>query len=98
MHFGILSFVGFDEEATFTLSNRGQFKLIHRSFGYNKMSVSMQSGITTWRCALNQSYPDLKCKAKAYTKQFGSLQKVKIIGDHTHASKIDQTTRRRKRK
>lgn len=83
-----LGFEGFDEEATFTLSMRGQFKLVHGGFGYNKMCASISSGITTWRCALNQSYPHLKCRAKCYTRQFGVLQKVKQIGEHTHAKTI----------
>lgn len=49
------------------------------------MSESSQSGITTWRCALNQSFPHLKCRAKAYTKQFGSVQRVKLSSEeHTH--------------
>lgn len=75
---------GFIEEATFTLSNRGQFKLIHDGYGYNKVNFSNASGITTWRCSLNQTYRDLKCYAKAYTKQVGSIQKVKKLGEHTH--------------
>lgn len=80
---------GFDEEACFTLSMRGQFKLVHSGYGYTKMCVSSMSGITTWRCALNQSYPHLKCRAKCYTRQVGIFQKVKQIGDHTHPKKIE---------
>lgn len=75
---------------------RGQFKLIHSGYGFTKMFVS-PTGITTWRCALNQSYAHLKCRAKCYTKQVGILQKVKQIGDHTHPKKIapgTQPTRR----
>lgn len=82
--------VGFDEEATFTLSARGQFKLVHKEFGYNKMSDSTTTGMTTWRCALNQSYPHFKCKCKAYTRKFGALQRVKIVGEHTHPAKVPQ--------
>lgn len=52
------------------------------------MCTSTMSGITTWRCALNQSYPHLKCRAKCYTRQVGVFQKVKQIGDHTHPKKI----------
>lgn len=40
--------------------------------------------------ALNQSHPHLKCRAKAYTRQIGSLQKVKIVGEHTHPAKLPQ--------
>lgn len=81
-------FEGYEEEACFTLSMRGQFKLVHLGYGYTKMCTSTMSGITTWRCALNQSYPHLKCRAKCYTRQVGVFQKVKQIGDHTHPKKI----------
>lgn len=85
--FMFLFTVGFDEEATFTLSMRNQFKLIHNGYGYNKMSFSVVTGITTWRCASNQSYPHLKCRAKAYTKQIGMEHKLKLSKDrHTHAA------------
>lgn len=67
---------------------RGQFKLVHQGFGYTKMFSSVSTGITTWRCALNQSYPHLKCRAKCHTRQIGTLQKVKQIGDHTHPKTI----------
>lgn len=87
-------FVGFDEEATFTLSARGQFKLIHENFDYVKMSVS-QTGITKWRCGKNQSFPHLKCKAKAETIEVGQIQKVKIIGTHTHPFRMKDNRKRR---
>lgn len=64
-------------------------RLVHLGYGYTKMCASTLSGITTWRCALNQSYPHLKCRAKCYTKQVGVFQKVKQIGDHTHPKKIE---------
>lgn len=91
-------FVGFDEEATFTLSARGQYKLIHDNYDYNKMNFSTASGITTWRCGLNQSYPYLKCRAKAHTKQVGSIQKVKVIEKHTHAANYKNKINKRKMK
>lgn len=79
---------GYIEEACFTLSARGQFKLVHMGYGYTKMCVSSVTGITTWRCASNGSYPELKCRAKCYTRQVGVLQRVKSVGDHTHPKKI----------
>lgn len=57
------------------------------------MSHSVLTGTTTWRCALNQSYPNLKCKAKAYTRQIGAFQKVKIFGEHSHPAKVTQQQR-----
>lgn len=98
MKFSDFLFVGFIEEATFTLSNRGQFKLIHQGFGYNKMSISAVSGITTWRCSLNQSYPHLHCKAKAYTCQVGSTQRVKLSDEmHTHSTTIMTNGKKKKK-
>lgn len=74
------------------------------------MSESNLSGITTWRCSLNQSFPQLKCKAKAYTKPIGTVQRVKLSPEeHTHStaklpngrnkkSKIKKINRKKTRK
>lgn len=80
-----IPFLGFIEEATFMLSKRGQFKLIHNGFDYLKMSYAKSSGITAWRCRHNLSYPHLKCRARAHTKECGQIQKVKLLGTHTHS-------------
>lgn len=83
---------GYDEEATFTLSARNQFKLVHKEYGYTRGSHSKALRITTWRCALNHSFPHLQCKAKAYTRPIGTQQKIKVCGEHTHAPRIDLQT------
>lgn len=48
------------------------------------MNYSTSTRTTTWRCASNQSHRHLNCKAKAYTRQIGNIQKVKLDGEHTH--------------
>lgn len=65
---------------------------MHNDYGYNKMNVSAQTGITTWRCALQQSHPQLKCKAKAYTRQVGPVEKVRVTGEHTHPTQLPPQT------
>lgn len=70
---------------------------MHQDYGYNKMNVSWQTGITTWRCALQQSHPHLKCKAKAYTRAFGTVEKVKVTGEHTHPTQIPPQTQQKQR-
>lgn len=61
---------------------------MHNEYGYNKMNISAQTGITTWRCAHQQSHRHLNCRAKAYTKQFGLSERVKVSGEHTHPAKL----------
>lgn len=50
------------------------------------MNYSASTRTTTWRCALNQSHRHLNCRTKAYTRQIGNIQKVKIVGVHTHSA------------
>lgn len=84
--FIVLFFKGYYDFAEFTHTNRGNPKLIHNQFFYNKSADANSHGIVTWRCALSHSFPKLKCKAKALTQVIGGYEMVKITGQHTHTS------------
>lgn len=73
---------GFIEEATFTLSKLNTLNLMHHGHGFKKHRTT-PSGATYWLCK-KYTDADLKCKVKAFTKQYGGRDRVKIIGEHTH--------------
>lgn len=95
--FSFLSFKGFLLEATYTLSRRGQLKLVSQEYEYTKVRYSPNTLITTWRCALPHSFPHFKCDAKAFTKKFGSTQMMKIVGEHSHTPNQQVELRQRKK-
>lgn len=69
----------FHEEATFTMTSRGRFKLICDKFEYTKSHSNENT--TFWRCVqARRNY----CKAKAMTRQFGPKQMVKTYDEHNH--------------
>lgn len=70
----------FTEEAEFTLSRAGQFKLTHQNHGFYKHSVK-PNGETFWRC---DKYRIRNCKVKAFTFKVGSKEMVKVFGSHMH--------------
>lgn len=79
-----LSFVrvGFDEEATFAMSMKGRFKLVHNGYEYTKGRNSSTSSTTsTWRCVRNRWKG---CKGKAVTRQIGQKHMVKCYEEHDH--------------
>lgn len=74
----------FPEEATFTLSKKGHFKLINNGFCYIKFMKS--KNLTRWRC----SKYALECKAKAITKKINSIEMVKVYNPHNHGPEFEQ--------
>lgn len=62
------------------LSARNQFNLVHQGYGFSKHRVTT-SGAQYWYCKRQR---DLKCKVKAYTKQFGTRHLVRVRGQHFH--------------
>lgn len=72
--------IGFIAEATFTVSRNNKFNLTHDGYGFNKHRVH-NSGEIYWYC---KKQKDIKCPAKAYTKQFGTKNMVKVKGTHIH--------------
>lgn len=69
----------FPDEAIFSLTNRGHFKLMHEGFEYIKNHTTNTT--TFWRCVQNRwKY----CKGKARSKQIGQLQMVAAYDAHNH--------------
>lgn len=75
--FKFISHLGFFDEATFTVSNKGKSKLMHNGFGYVKHTAS-RFDVTYWRCEFRS------CRGKAQTKNNGTKHFVKLTGIHNH--------------
>lgn len=71
--------LGFENEATFTLTRQGYSKLVHDGFSYQKKRVA--NGITYWRCV---KFQRTKCTGKAQTKRFRSKHMVQTYAPHNH--------------
>lgn len=69
----------FKDEATFTISRMGHFKLAHDGFTYLKLRKVNDS--TRWRCS---RYHYSKCRGKAITQKINSVEMVKAYGTHNH--------------
>lgn len=91
------SFLGYNHEATFTISRRGHLKLVHNEYEFTKVRFSKTTSTTAWRCALPHSFPQFQCDAKAFTKKFDSMQMLKMVGEHTHTPNKQNELRRRKK-
>lgn len=76
----------FFEEATFTLTKRRAYKLIHNNYEFLRHRSS-QDGATYWLCSHCQT-----CKAKAYTKPFSSKEMVKTFGEHSHKPTVTKVS------
>lgn len=77
-NFSHLSHADFVDEAIFTISNKGNSKLVYNGFGFVKHGT-LKNGATFWRCEFRP-----QCKGKAQTKKIGSKQMVKAYGTHIH--------------
>lgn len=66
----------FDGEATFTMNNRGNCKLIYNGYQYTKHN--MTKSMTNWRCRHKN------CKGKARTQQIGFKEMVQVMQSHIH--------------
>lgn len=71
---------GFNEEALFTVTERGYFKLIHEGYEYTKDRI--KNDVTFWRCFRRRP---LNCLAKARTRQINERNMVAITAPHNHA-------------
>lgn len=73
----------FPEQATFTLSKKGHFKLMNNGFCYLKFKKSKY--LTRWRCSKYAS----ECKGKAVTKKINSIEMVKVYNPHNHGPEFE---------
>lgn len=72
----------YEDEATFTMSLRGNFKLMYKGYEYIKRFDNLQ-GETNWRCCESRWE---QCKGKAKTKQIGLKHMVTSYRSHNHSS------------
>lgn len=80
MHKTITDFV---DVAKYRRTQRGAFKLVHKSYEYYKTDKQLE-GAQAWRCVYFNGVRGDKCLVRAYTKNFGMVDKVKIRGIHNH--------------
>lgn len=76
----------FIDVAIYRPTQRGAFKLVHNSYEYYKANTQFR-GAQAWRCANFTGVRCKKCLVRAYTKNFGMVDKVNIRGDHNHSPK-----------
>lgn len=77
-------FLGSAEEAVFTVTDRGAFKLIKNGYTYTKSTnTKRKSDYISWRCSLMKNHRYI-CKAKARTKKIGSIERVRFYDEHSH--------------
>lgn len=78
-------FPDFTDEAVFTMTSRGRFKLVHNGYEYTERTgaryAKRQEETKSWRCIRNRRY---YCKGKAITRQIGSKQMIHVYGEHDH--------------
>lgn len=76
----------FEDIATYRPTRNGGFKLVHKHYEYYKTDKQSE-GAQAWRCSCFNGLRGEKCLVRAYTKNFGLVEKVKVRGYHNHAPK-----------
>lgn len=80
--------------ARYRPTQRGAFKLVHKCYEYYKTDKQLE-GAQAWRCVNFNGLRGEKCIVRAYTKNFGMVDKVKVHGTHNHPpSKSRQAIRK----
>lgn len=69
--------------AIYRQTKRGNFKLMHNDYEYYKTDKKLD-GDPAWRCIYFTGYKSKKCNVRAYTRNYGLIDKVKIRGVHMH--------------
>lgn len=77
LFFFLFIFIGFNIEATFTMTARGFLKLTHNDYEYTKNYA--RGGTTFWRCVKRRT-----CRGKAMTRNVGHKEMMKIYESHSH--------------
>lgn len=73
---------GFVEEAEFTFSRRGHFKLVRVGYIFYKREEG-SGGRVAWHYQ-HYATPGIRCRVTAQTKRINSQEKVKVFGEHLH--------------
>lgn len=72
---------GFNIEAVFSMTTRGNRKLIHNGYTYTHYKDSVSNDVQTWRCNKSRW---AQCKGRAKTTEINGKRMMKIIGEHNH--------------
>lgn len=80
--------------ARYRPTQRGAFKLVHKCYEYYKADKYLE-GAQAWRCVYFNGLRGEKCLVRAYTKNFGMVDKVKIRGAHNHAPNVRRRMNRK---
>lgn len=79
--FSIIS--DFVDVARYRPTQRGSFKLVHDFYEYYKTDKQLE-GAQAWRCVYFNGLRGEKCIVRAYTKNCGMVDRVRINGTHNH--------------
>lgn len=71
----------FKDEATFTMTSRGHFKLLHGGFEFIKNGINKRGDLTYWHCSTKYKS---HCKGKAQTRRIDTREMVRASGVHNH--------------
>lgn len=69
--------------AKYRQTQRGRYKLVHNNYEYYKTDKYLE-GAQAWRCIRFNRTGANRCLVRAYTKNVGMIDKVKINGEHNH--------------
>lgn len=77
----VFHFLDFKDVAIFTLSKKGNSKLIHNGYMYVKLRRKEENDGARWECTERRNH---QCKGKARTKKIGSKDMVQAYMFHNH--------------
>lgn len=83
--------------AIYRATSHGGFKLVHKNYEYYKTDKKLD-GDPAWRCINFSGATSQKCNVRAYTRNFGMIDKVKIRGVHLHPPRLLKVSRQNKLK
>lgn len=72
--------IDFNEEAIFTRTAKGNFKLSHEGFQYTRHTTNKKD-LTYWECVRKRRY---NCRGRAQTRLIDGIEMAKFYGTHNH--------------
>lgn len=76
-------FSDYIDVAFYRKTKKGGFKLVHNGYEYYKQERTLD-GIQAWRCINFTGCQSAKCNVRAYTRNFGMVDRVRVNGFHMH--------------
>lgn len=83
----ILFFAGFGDRAIYRRTRRGGIKLVYQEYEYYQTN-GLLNGVQVWRCVNFYGSKHNKCTVRAYTQPYGSIDRVKVNGTHSHLPRV----------